>query len=49
MTAHDVKFSLDRVRHIRYQAAQYLTNVEAINVVDDKTVDIVLKKPKSQS
>ncbi len=46
MTAHDVKFSLDRVRHIRYQAAQYLTNVEAINVVDDKTVDIVLKKPE---
>lgn len=45
MTAHDVKFSLDRVRYIRYQASQYLANVEAINVVDDKTVDVVLKKP----
>lgn len=45
MTAHDVKFSLDRVRFIRYQAAQYLENVEAVNVVDDKTVDVILKKP----
>ena len=43
MTAHDVKFSLDRVRYIRYQAAQYLTNVTSVNVVDDKTVDIMLK------
>ena len=45
VTADDVKFSLDRVRHIRYQAAQYLTNVEAVNVVDAKTVDVILKKP----
>ena len=45
MTAHDVKFSLDRVRYIRYQASQYLANVEAINVVDDRTVDVVLKNP----
>jgi peptide/nickel transport system substrate-binding protein len=45
MTAHDVKFSLDRVRYIRYQASQYLDNVEAINVIDDKTIDIILKNP----
>jgi peptide/nickel transport system substrate-binding protein len=45
VTAEDVKFSLDRVRHIRYQAAQYLTNVEAVNVIDAKTVDVILKKP----
>lgn len=45
MTADDVKFSLDRVRFIRYQAAQYLTNVTSVNVVDDKTVDILLKNP----
>ena len=46
MTAHDVKFSLDRVRNIRYQAAQYLENVEAVTVVDDMTVDVILKKPE---
>src|SRR5262245_51637074 len=28
MTAEDVKYSLDRVNYIRYQASQYLTNVE---------------------
>lgn len=46
MTARDVKFSLDRVRNIRYQAAQYVENIESVNVVDDMTVDIVLKKPE---
>lgn len=45
MTAADVKYSLDRVRFIKYQAAQYLTNVVSVDVVDDKTVDIVLKDP----
>lgn len=45
MTADDVKFSLDRVRYIRFQSSQYLDNVEAINVIDDKTVDVILKKP----
>ncbi|MFO1303813.1 MAG: ABC transporter substrate-binding protein [Burkholderiales bacterium] len=45
MTAHDVKFSLDRVRYIQYQSSQYLTNVTSVNVVDDRTVDIMLKNP----
>src|SRR3954471_8382438 len=45
MTAADVKFSLERVRHIKYQASQYLENVTTINVVDDKTVDVMLKNP----
>ena len=43
MTAADVKFSLDRVRFIQFQSSQYLTNVISVNVVDDKTVDIILK------
>ena len=45
MTAHDVKFSLDRVRYIQFQSSQYLTNVTSVNVVDDRTVDIMLKNP----
>jgi peptide/nickel transport system substrate-binding protein len=45
MTAADVKFSLDRCRYIQFQSSQYLTNVTSVNVVDDRTVDIVLKNP----
>ncbi len=45
MTAADVKFSLDRCRFIEFQSSQYLTNVTSINVVDDRTVDIMLKNP----
>jgi peptide/nickel transport system substrate-binding protein len=43
MTADDVKFSLDRVRFIKFQSSQYLSNVTSVNVVDDKTVDIIIK------
>ena len=43
MTAADVKFSLDRVRYIQFQSSQYLSNVTSVNVVDDKTVDIIIK------
>lgn len=45
MTAADVKFSLDRVRFIKFQSSQYLTNVTSVNVVDDRTVDVMLKNP----
>ena len=45
MTAADVKFSLDRVRFIKYQSSQYLENVTSVNVVDDRTVDLMLKNP----
>lgn len=45
MTAADVKFSLDRCRYIQFQSSQYLTNVTSINVIDDRTVDIMLKNP----
>ena len=45
MTAADVKFSLDRCRYIKFQSSQYLENVTSVNVVDDHTVDIMLKNP----
>ncbi len=45
MTAADVKFSLDRVRFIKFQSSQYLENVTSVNVVDDRTVDVMLKNP----
>lgn len=45
MTAQDVKYSLDRVNYIGYQASQYLTNVTEVKVIDDKTIDVMLKNP----
>lgn len=45
VTAQDVKYSLDRVNYIGYQAAQYLTNVAEFKVVDEKTIDVMLKNP----
>jgi peptide/nickel transport system substrate-binding protein len=45
VTAEDVKFSLDRVIAVGDQPSQYLSNVDAIRIVDDGTVDILLKQP----
>jgi peptide/nickel transport system substrate-binding protein len=45
VTPADVKFSLDRVRYIGWQSSQYLENVTSVNVVDDRTIDIMLKNP----
>jgi peptide/nickel transport system substrate-binding protein len=46
MTVEDVKWSLDRVLNLKDQPAQYVAHVERIEIVDDKTVDIILRKPE---
>jgi peptide/nickel transport system substrate-binding protein len=46
MTAEDVKWSMDRVLHLGDQTAQYISHVERTEVVDAKTVDIILKDPR---
>ncbi len=46
MTVDDVKWSLDRVLNLKDQPAQYVAHVDRIEIVDDKTVDIILKKPE---
>ncbi|CEJ14956.1 putative D,D-dipeptide-binding periplasmic protein DdpA precursor [bacterium YEK0313] len=45
MTAEDVKWSMDRVLHLGDQTAQYISHVERTEIVDAKTVDIILKDP----
>jgi peptide/nickel transport system substrate-binding protein len=45
MTADDVKFSIDRVINLKDQPSQYLTNLARIEVIDPKTVDLILKDP----
>jgi peptide/nickel transport system substrate-binding protein len=46
MTAEDVKWSMDRVQHLGDQTSQYISHVDRTEVVDAKTVDIILKDPK---
>ncbi|MCZ0738287.1 ABC transporter substrate-binding protein [Phreatobacter sp. AB_2022a] len=45
MTAEDVKWSMDRVLHLGDQTAQYISHVERTEIVDARTVDIILKDP----
>jgi peptide/nickel transport system substrate-binding protein len=45
MTSADVKWSMDRVLYLGDQTSQYISHVERTEVVDPKTVDIILKDP----
>jgi peptide/nickel transport system substrate-binding protein len=45
MTVEDVKWSIDRVLYIRDQPWQYIANVDRTEIVDPKTIDIILKDP----
>jgi peptide/nickel transport system substrate-binding protein len=45
MSAEDVKWSLDRVLNIKDQPAQYAANIDRVELVDPKTVDVVLRDP----
>ena len=45
VTADDVKWTFDRLINIKDQPSQYVTNVASINVIDPKTVDIILVDP----
>lgn len=45
VTADDVKWTFDRLIHLKDQPSQYVTNVSAVNAVDAKTVDLVMVDP----
>ena len=45
MTAEDVKWSLDRVLYLGDQPSQYIAHVDRTEIVDAKTVDVILKDP----
>jgi peptide/nickel transport system substrate-binding protein len=46
VTAHDVKFTFDRIKNMNYQPKEFVDNVKEVLVVDDKTVDIFVVNPK---
>jgi peptide/nickel transport system substrate-binding protein len=43
MTAEDVRFSLQRVLNLKDQPSQYIAQLASVSVLDDRTVDLVLK------
>jgi peptide/nickel transport system substrate-binding protein len=45
MSVEDVKWSFDRVLNIGDQPSQYISHVDRTEIVDPKTVDIILKDP----
>jgi peptide/nickel transport system substrate-binding protein len=45
LTAADVKFSLDRLLNVKDQPAVYAANLEGTEIVDDYTVDLLIKDP----
>jgi peptide/nickel transport system substrate-binding protein len=45
VTAADVKWTFDRLINLKDQPSQYVTNVSAVNVVDPKTVDVMMVDP----
>jgi len=45
VTAEDVRFSFTRTLNVKDQPFQYISHVDSVNVVDEGTIDIVLKDP----
>lgn len=43
VTADDVKFSYDRLKHLKDQPAEFTDNIDSITVINDKIVDIKVK------
>src|SRR5262245_42727590 len=45
MTVEDVKWSFDRVINLGDQPSQYIAHVDRVEIVDNATIDIILKQP----
>jgi len=45
LTAEDVKFSLERIIHLKDQSQQYIAHVDRVEVVNPQTVDVVMNDP----
>ena len=43
--AADVKWTFDRLINMKDQPSQYVTNISSVNVIDPKTVDVMLADP----
>jgi len=46
VTAHDVKFSFDRLKNMKYQPAEFADNIKEIVILDDTSFDIFVVNPK---
>ncbi|MDJ0390737.1 ABC transporter substrate-binding protein [Roseomonas sp. E05] len=47
LTAEDVKFSFDRLINLREQTQVYIKSVDRAEVVDDRTIDLIMNAPKA--
>jgi hypothetical protein len=45
VTVDDVKWSLERVINVKDQPSQYVALVDHVTIVDDKTIDVIMKDP----
>jgi peptide/nickel transport system substrate-binding protein len=45
VTVEDVKWSLERVINVKDQPSQYVALVDHVAVVDDRTIDVIMKDP----
>jgi len=47
VTVDDVKWSIERVINVKDQPSQYVALVDHVAIVDDKTIDVIMKDPAS--
>jgi peptide/nickel transport system substrate-binding protein len=47
MTAEDIKFSFDRIIGMKEQTQQYIKSVDRVEIVDARTIDIVMNAPNA--
>ena len=47
MTAEDVKWSFDRLLNMKEQTQQYLKSISRVEIVDPKTIDLVMSDPRA--
>src|SRR5947209_4283181 len=47
MTVEDVKWSFDRVINLKDQPSQYVAHIDRVEIVDNATLDIILRKPEA--
>jgi len=47
VTVEDVKWTLERVMNVKDQPSQYLAEIDRIEIVDPRTIDVILKHPEA--
>src|SRR5580704_11825579 len=47
VTVEDVKWTLERVINVKDQPSQYLAEIDRVEIVDPRTVDVILKHPEA--